>query len=77
MRIPICTTAISTTPNSPTVSPDCRSPISPATRWNYSHSTDVLGRVVEVASGQSLFQFEKQRLFDPLGMSETAYLCRG
>lgn len=45
----------------------------PGVRWNYSHSTDVLGRVIEVASGQSLFQFEKQRLFDPLGMSETAY----
>jgi CubicO group peptidase (beta-lactamase class C family) len=45
----------------------------PAVRWNYSHSTDVLGRVVEVASRQTLFQFEKQRLFDPLGMSETAY----
>ena len=45
----------------------------PGVRWNYSHSTDVLGRVVEVASGQTLFQFEKQRLFDPLGMSETAY----
>jgi CubicO group peptidase (beta-lactamase class C family) len=45
----------------------------PGTRWNYSHSTDVLGRVVEVASGQTLLQFEKQRLFDPLGMSETAY----
>ena len=45
----------------------------PAVRWNYSHSTDVLGRVVEVASGQRLYQFEKQRLFDPLGMSETAY----
>ena len=60
-------------PNSPTGSRHCRSPISPAVRWNYSHSTDVLGRVVEVASGQTLFQFEKQRLFDPLGMSETAY----
>ena len=45
----------------------------PGVRWNYSHSTDVLGRVIEVASGQSLFQFEKQRLFDPLGMSETEY----
>jgi CubicO group peptidase (beta-lactamase class C family) len=45
----------------------------PAVRWNYSHSTDVLGRVVEVASGLTLYQFEKQRLFDPLGMSETAY----
>jgi CubicO group peptidase (beta-lactamase class C family) len=45
----------------------------PATRWNYSHSTDVLGRVVEVASGQTLYQFEKQRLFDPLGISDTMY----
>lgn len=45
----------------------------PGTRWDYGHSTDVLGRVIEVISGQSLFQFEKQRLFDPLGMTETAY----
>lgn len=45
----------------------------PGTRWNYGHSTDVLGRVIEMVSGQTLFQFEKQRLFDPLGMSETAY----
>jgi CubicO group peptidase (beta-lactamase class C family) len=45
----------------------------PATRWNYSHSTDVLGRVVEVVSGQTLYQFEKQRLFDPLGMTDTTY----
>jgi CubicO group peptidase (beta-lactamase class C family) len=45
----------------------------PGTRWDYGHSTDVLGRVIEVVSGQTLFEFEKQRLFDPLGMSETAY----
>jgi CubicO group peptidase (beta-lactamase class C family) len=45
----------------------------PATRWDYGHSVDVLGRVIEVVSGQSLFQFEKQRLFDPLGMPETNY----
>jgi CubicO group peptidase (beta-lactamase class C family) len=45
----------------------------PGTRWDYGHSTDVLGRVIEVASGQTLFQFEKQRLFDPLGMSDTAF----
>ena len=45
----------------------------PGTRWDYGHSIDVLGRVVEVASGQTLFQFEKQRLLDPLGMSETAF----
>ena len=45
----------------------------PGTRWDYGHSVDILGRVVEVASGQTLFQFEKQRLLDPLGMSETAF----
>jgi CubicO group peptidase (beta-lactamase class C family) len=45
----------------------------PGTRWDYGHSTDVLGRVIEVVSGQSLFGFEKQRLLDPLGMTETAF----
>jgi CubicO group peptidase (beta-lactamase class C family) len=45
----------------------------PGTRWDYGHSTDVLGRVIEVVSGQTLFQFEKQRLFDPLVMPGTAY----
>jgi CubicO group peptidase (beta-lactamase class C family) len=45
----------------------------PGTRWDYGHSTDVLGRVIEVASGQTLFQFQKQRLFDPLVMPDTAY----
>jgi CubicO group peptidase (beta-lactamase class C family) len=45
----------------------------PGTLWDYGHSTDVLGRVVEVISGQTLYQFEKQRLLDPLGMSETAF----
>jgi CubicO group peptidase (beta-lactamase class C family) len=45
----------------------------PGTRWDYGHSTDVLGRVIEVISGRSLFQFEKQRLLDPLGMSDTAF----
>ena len=50
----------------------------PATLWDYGHSTDVLARVVEVVSGQTLFQFEKQRLLDPLGMRETAfYLADG
>ena len=45
----------------------------PGTLWDYGHSTDVLGRVIEVVSGQQLFQFEKQRLLDPLGMTETAF----
>jgi len=45
----------------------------PGTLWDYGHSTDILGRVIEVVSGQSLFQFEKARLLDPLGMTETAF----
>jgi CubicO group peptidase (beta-lactamase class C family) len=45
----------------------------PGVRWDYGHSTDILGRVVEVASGQTLLQFEKQRLLDPLGMRETGF----
>lgn len=48
----------------------------PGTLWDYGHSTDILGRVIEVASGKSLFQFEKERLFDPLGMSETAFYIK-
>ncbi|WP_198963822.1 serine hydrolase domain-containing protein [Bradyrhizobium sp. Y36] len=45
----------------------------PGTVWDYGFATDVLGRVVEVISGKSLLQFEKERLLDPLGMSETAF----
>jgi CubicO group peptidase (beta-lactamase class C family) len=45
----------------------------PGTRWDYGHSVDVLGRVIEVVSGQSLYQFEKEHLLGPLGMSETAF----
>ncbi len=48
----------------------------PGSTWEYSHSTDILGRVVEVASGQSLYQFEKQRILDPLGMTDTAFYVR-
>ena len=45
----------------------------PGTTWDYSHSTDVLGRLVEVISRQSLYQFEKERLLDPLGMPDTSF----
>jgi CubicO group peptidase (beta-lactamase class C family) len=45
----------------------------PGTLWDYSYSTDVLGRVIEVVSGQTLFEFEKQRLLDPLGMNDTSF----
>jgi CubicO group peptidase (beta-lactamase class C family) len=45
----------------------------PGTTWEYSHSTDVLGRVIEVVSGKSLYAFEKERLLDPLGMKDTSF----
>lgn len=45
----------------------------PRTLWDYGHSIDVLGHVIEVASGQSLYRFEKSALFDPLGMTTTKF----
>lgn len=46
----------------------------PGTRWAYSEATRVLGRVVEIVSGQPLDQFLKSRLFDPLGMNDTSFV---
>ena len=46
----------------------------PGTLWRYGHSTDVLGRVIEIVSGQTLYQFEKQHILDPLGMTSTKFL---
>lgn len=43
----------------------------PGTKWNYSVSTDVLGRVIEVVSGMPLDRFVQIRLLDPLGMKST------
>jgi len=45
----------------------------PGTEWNYSVATDVLGRVVEVASGESLDEFMARRIFGPLGMTDTGF----
>ncbi|MGJ4942896.1 serine hydrolase domain-containing protein [Bradyrhizobium sp. HKCCYLS1011] len=45
----------------------------PGTVWDYGHSVDALGRVIEVVSGQTLYQFEQERLLDPLGMHDTAF----
>jgi CubicO group peptidase (beta-lactamase class C family) len=45
----------------------------PGTTWEYSVATDVLGRVVEVVSDRSLYQFEKERILDPLGMKDTSF----
>jgi len=48
----------------------------PGAEWNYSVATDVLGRVVEVASGMPLDDFLQQRIFDPLGMHDTGFSVR-
>ena len=45
----------------------------PGTLWDYGHATDILGRVIEVASGKSLLQYEKESLLDPLGMTDTTF----
>src|SRR5579862_6109168 len=45
----------------------------PGTTWEYSMSTDVLGRVVEAVSGMSLAKFFAERITGPLGMSDTAF----
>jgi CubicO group peptidase (beta-lactamase class C family) len=45
----------------------------PGTTWEYSMSTDVLGRVVEVIAGQTLAEFFARRITGPLGMRDTAF----
>ncbi|MCI2418490.1 beta-lactamase family protein [Saccharopolyspora sp. K220] len=45
----------------------------PGQSWNYSVATDVLGRIVEVASGQTLDEFFRTRIFEPLGMTDTGF----
>ena len=45
----------------------------PGTQWNYSVGMDVLGRLVEVVSGQSFGDFLRSRIFDPLGMVDTGF----
>ena len=48
----------------------------PGSEWNYSVSTDVLGRLVEVWSGMSLDVFLEERIFKPLGMVDTGFFVR-
>ena len=45
----------------------------PGTKWSYSVSLDLLGRVIEVASGRPFDAFLKERFFDPLGMNSTFF----
>src|SRR5213082_876520 len=49
----------------------------PGTTWEYSMSTDVLGRVVEVVSGQPLAAFFAERICAPLGMADTGFAATG
>jgi len=45
----------------------------PGTRWHYSTSTDVVGRLVEVISGQKLEDYFREHIFIPLKMNDTSY----
>lgn len=45
----------------------------PGTEWNYSRSTDILGRIIEVVSGKSLSAYLTERILAPLQMTETAF----
>jgi CubicO group peptidase (beta-lactamase class C family) len=45
----------------------------PGERWHYSTSTDVVGRLVEVISGQKLEDYFRQHIFAPLKMDDTSY----
>ena len=48
---------------------------SPGTAWNYSVSIDVMGYLVQKLSGMSFGEFLRRRLFEPLGMNDTAFWC--
>jgi CubicO group peptidase (beta-lactamase class C family) len=45
----------------------------PGAEWNYSRSTDILGRIIEVVTGKSLSAFLTERILAPLQMAETAF----
>jgi|SRR5579864_3211746 len=45
----------------------------PGALWHYGHSTDILGRIMEIVSGKSLLAIEREKLLDPLGMKDTAF----
>jgi len=47
---------------------------SPGTRWNYSVSTDVIGHLIEVISGQRLDAYLREHVLQPLGMTDTSFV---
>ena len=46
----------------------------PGTLWRYGHSIDVLGRIIEIVSGQPLYGFMKRNILGPLGMTSTKFV---
>ena len=48
----------------------------PGTLWRYGYSTDIIGRVIEIVSGEPLSSFLKQRILDPLGMTSTKFVLQ-
>ena len=48
----------------------------PGTSWQYSMATDVVGRLIEIATGQTLAEAFKTKLFEPVGMVDTGYVLR-
>ena len=49
----------------------------PGTEWNYSVATNVIGRIVEVVTGRPVDAFLAERLFGPLGMTDTGFWVSG
>jgi CubicO group peptidase (beta-lactamase class C family) len=49
----------------------------PGTHWNYGLSTDIVGRLVEILSGQRFDEYLERELFEPLGMHDTAFWVPG
>lgn len=45
----------------------------PGTQWNYGLSTDIVGRLVEILSGQRFDEYLRRELFEPLGMTDTGF----
>jgi CubicO group peptidase (beta-lactamase class C family) len=45
----------------------------PGALWQYGHSTDILARIMEIVSGKSLLEIEKEKLLDPMGMTDTNF----
>lgn len=46
---------------------------SPGTGWNYGHSTDVVGHLIEILSGMELDEFFENKIFEPLDMQDTGF----